>query len=168
MRNLIPGVWMLSALLSACGLPSAPTPPPVAVTPPPTMMSLEAEPGSGDGRIVDRSRASGGQTLHLGPGERRRWTFGVRAGEGRYALSVTYSNGKEGENERLTFSVDGAIVSSFQDRDSGDATEGWNLFVTDPVGTFALQDGAHTLVIDVAGGDGCVEIDRVTLDPVSQ
>jgi len=112
---------------------------------------------------VPRSRASGGQTVHLGPGERRRWTFAVSAAEARYALSVTYANGKEGDNEHLTVTVDGATVSSFRNRDSGDSTEGWNVFVTDPAGTSTLRSGSHSLVLEVSGGDGCVEIDLVTL-----
>jgi hypothetical protein len=81
----------------------------------------------------------------------------------QYALSVTYSNGKEGENERLTVTVDGATVSSFQNRDSGDSIEGWNVFVTDPAGTATLGAGNHTLVLEVSEGDGCVEIDVMTL-----
>jgi dihydropyrimidinase len=63
------------------------------------------------------------------------------------------------------FTVDGTPVSSFQNRDSGDSTEGWNLFVTDPAGTTTLGPGSHTLTLDVNGGDGCVEIDVVTLRP---
>ena len=93
------------------------------------------------------------------------WTFAVSPEEARYALSVTYSNGKEGENEVITVTVDGAPVSSFQNRDSGDATEGWNLFVTDPAGTSALGSGRHTIVLESSGGDGCVEIDFVTVSP---
>jgi hypothetical protein len=58
---------------------------------------------------------------------------------------VTYSNGREGENEVIHVSVDGAPVISFQDHDSGDRTEGWNIFVT----------------------DGCVESDVVTLSPTA-
>jgi hypothetical protein len=84
-------------------------------------------------------------------------------GEGPYALAVTYSNGKEGPNEVLGIILDGTPVSSFQDRDSGDSTEGWNLFVTDPAGASTLGSGIHTLVLEVDGGDGCVEIDRMTL-----
>ena len=49
--------------------------------------------------------------------------------------------------------------------DSGDSVEGWNLFVTDPAGTSTLGPGNHTLTLDVTGGDGCVEIDVVTLKP---
>jgi hypothetical protein len=128
-------------------------------------VSLEGEAGTGDGLIVQRSRASGGQTVHLGPGERRLWTFDVRAAPARYALSVTYANGKEGPNEVISVTVDGTAVRSFQNRDSGDSIEGWNLFVTDPAGVSTLGPGSHTIALEVSGGDGCVEVDVVTVSP---
>ena len=158
--------WMLLFLFAACGGHALPTQPSAVVAPSPKVVSLEGEPGSGDGRVVQRSRASGGQTLHLGPGERRWWTFAVDAERTPYTVSVTYSNGKEGENELITVTVDETTVSSFLDRDTGDSTEGWNVFVTDPVGTFTLGSGSHTIVVEVSGGDGCVEIDVVTLSPL--
>jgi hypothetical protein len=163
--------WILLPLLAACGsrvLPTQPSVaavPPVMVVPSATAVSLEGEAGTGDGQIVQRSRASGGQTVHLGPGERRLWTFDVRAAQARYALSVTYANGKEGPNEVISVSVDGTSVRSFQNRDSGDSIEGWNLFVTDPAGASTLGPGSHTLSLGVSGGDGCVEVDFVTLSP---
>lgn len=158
--------WMLVPLLAACSRQPLPTQPSVAAAPPPvTRIALEAEAGSGDGQIMLRSRASGGQTVHLAPGERRVWTFDVRAVQAPYALSVTYSNGKEGPNEVITVSVDGTPVRSFENRDSGDSIEGWNLFVTDPAGRSTVGPGSHTLALEVHGGDGCVEIDFVTLSP---
>lgn len=157
--------WILVPLLAACSAQPIPTQPSVAVVPSATVVSLEAEAGSGDGQVIQRSRASGGQTVHVGPGEHRLWTFDVRAVQVQYALSVTYSNGKEGPNEVISVSVDGRPVSSFQNRDSGDSTEGWNVFVTDPAGTSTLGPGSHILTLEVHGGDGCVEIDVVTLRP---
>ena len=158
-------VWTLAPLLVACSGHPIPTQPSVAVVLSATVVSLEAEDGTGDGQVVQRSRASGGQTVHVGPGEHRLWTFDVRAARAPYALSVTYSNGKEGPNEVIGVTVDGMPVSSFQNRDSGDSTEGWNVFVTDPAGTSTLGPGSHTLMLEVTGGDGCVEIDFVTLRP---
>jgi len=79
---------------------------------------------------------------------------------------MVYSNGKEGENEVLSVVVDGQPVSSFQNRDSGDAIEGWNEFVTDPAGTITLAPGSHTVRLEVSGGDGCVEIDVAVLSPL--
>lgn len=157
--------WILLLSLAACSGPALPTQPSAAVAVPARVVSLEAEVGTGDGQIKERSRASGGLTIHLAPGERRVLTFAVSAPRAEYALSVTYSNGQEGENEVLTVTVDGALVSSFQNRDSGDATEGWNIFVTDPAGTSDLRSGSHVLVLESRGGDGCVEIDFVTLSP---
>jgi hypothetical protein len=155
--------WILLLSLASCSRDALPTQPSAAVA---RVVSLEAEAGSGDGRLVQRSRASGGQTIHLAPGERRVWTVAVNPAM-EYALSVTYSNGKEGENEVIHVSVDGAPVISFQDHDSGDSTEGWNIFVTDPAGASALRSGIHTLVLESSGGDGCVEIDVVTLSPTA-
>lgn len=132
----------------------------------PTRVFLEGEAGSGDGEILQRSRASGGQTVHLAPGEQRRWSFTVAAAaQLRYELSVTYSNGKGGENEVITVNVDGTDVSVFLNRDSDDGADPWNVFATDPAGASMLPSGSHTLMLGVSGGDGCVEIDSVTLTP---
>lgn len=128
-------------------------------------MSLEGEAGNGDGQIVQRSRASGGQTVHLAPGERRLWAFAVTAAQQPYELSISYSNGKGWENEMITVSVDGTVTRTFRNRDSEDGPEPWNVFVTDPAGTSTLLSGSHTVTLSVSGGDGCVEIDRVILTP---
>jgi len=63
-------------------------------------------------------------------------------------------------------SLDGKMVSSFHNRDSGDSIDGWDEFVTDPAGTTTLGPGSHTLRLEVSGGDGCVEIDVATLSPL--
>jgi len=157
--------WIFMPLLVACSAQPFPTQPSPSVAPSVTVVSLEAEDGSGDGLVIQRSRASGGQTVHLAPGERRLWTFDVRAARADYLLSVTYANGKEGPNEVLSVTVDGTVVRSFENRDSGDSIEGWNLFVTDPAGRSTLGRGSHTLTLEVNGGDGCVEVDFVTLSP---
>ena len=155
---------LLMPTLAGCSAASLPTQPSPTVTPSVGVMSLEAEAGQGEGQVRSRSRASGGLTVHLAPGEYRVWTFDVRA-EVRFAVSVAYSNGKEGENEMLSVAVDGRPVVSFQNRDSGNAVDGWNEFVTDPAGTVTLGPGRHTLRLESSGGDGCVEIDVTTLSP---
>jgi len=155
---------LLMPTLAGCSAASLPTQPSPTVTPSVGVMSLEAEAGQGEGQVRSRSRASGGLTVHLAPGEYRVWTFDVRV-EARFALSVAYSNGKEGENETLTVAVDGRTVVSFQNRDSGDAVDGWNESVTDPAGAVTLGPGRHTLRLESSGGDGCVEIDVATLSP---
>lgn len=161
-------VTLLAASLAACSDHPLPTQPTAMALPPATALTipLEAEAGSGDGQTRERSRASGGRTVHLGPGERRLWTFALKAAPTAYAVSVTYSNGREGENEVIRVTVDGAVVGTFRNRDSGDAIEGWNLFVTDAAGMSTLDPTSHTVTLEVQGGDGCVEIDRVTLSPV--
>jgi len=156
----------VAPLFAACGgRQLLPTQPSIAAAPLATVVALEGEAGSGDGQVRARSRASGGQTVHLGPGERRLWSFAVIPVQAEYSVAVTYSNGKEGANERIHVAVNGRPIASFLDRDSGDSVEGWNLFVTDPAGTSMLGPGNHTLTLDVTGGDGCVEIDVVTLRP---
>lgn len=157
-------VCVIVPLFAACSEPVLPTQPSVAL-PTPSVIAMEGEAGSGEGVVRQRSRASEGQTVHLAPGERRSWTFQVRATQTQYALAITYSNGQEGPNEIIHVAVDGIAVASFQNRDSGDAVEGWNLFVTDPAGTSTLAPGVHTLTLETTGGDGCVEIDFVTVSP---
>ena len=164
MRHL--AACLLLPLLAACSTAPFPTQPSPAGVQSIGVMSLEAEAGQGDGQVRQRSRASGGLTVHLGPGEHRVWTFDVRAAQ-VLALSIAYSNGKEGENEVLSVTVDGRMVSSFQNRDSGDSVAGWDEFVTDPAGTTTLGPGSHTLRLEVSGGDGCVEIDVATLTSAS-
>ena len=149
---------------STDALPMGPTPP---ASPQPAVMSLEGEPGSGDGFVLQRSRATGGQTLHLAPGERRRWTFTTGAAEARYAIAVQYSNSRWGDREVLTFEVDRTRLGSFQVRDTGEETEGWNTFAVEAAGSVTLRSGSHVLTIESSGGDGCVEIDVVTVSPQS-
>ena len=156
--------WLLAPTLAACSAAPLPTQPSSHIAAP-SVMRLEAEAGHSEGVVRSRSRASAGLTLHLAPGESVLWTFDVRGAEVRYAVSIAYSNGKEGENEVLSVAIDGRALSSFQNRDSGDAVEGWNEFVTDPVGTVVLGPGKHTLRLESSGGDGCVEIDVATLSP---
>ncbi len=152
-------------------IPTAPTETPltvVAVPIPPaaSRLTFEAESGSGDGDVRQRSQASGGRTVHLGPGERRSWPFSVDSVTAQYALAVRYSNGRYGPTEVITLIVDGHQTGSFQDRNTGEDTpEGWNAFVDDDAGLSMLPAGSHTVTLAVTGGDGCVEIDVVTLSP---
>jgi hypothetical protein len=165
MRSII-GTLLAVGCASCANMPS-PTQPTAIGVAPASAISFEAEDGAGDGDLKQRSRASGGRTIHLAPGQRRLWTFNFGASPTSFALSVTYSNGKEGDNEVLSVFVDGALITSFQDRDSGDAVEGWNTFITDAAGSSLLGGKSHTLVIESRGGDGCVEIDLVTLKPAA-
>ena len=139
-------------LLAGCGGTASPTQPSSPPPAPPQLVSLEAEAGAGNGHLVERTRASGGYTVHLAPGERRQWTLSARPGA--YALSVTYSNDNIGETELVRVAVDGTPLGSFLARDTGDDGEGWEVFVTDRAGVKVLEAGMHTLSIDVTGGDG--------------
>src|SRR5437660_10798521 len=108
---------MLVPLFAACSSHQPlPTQPSIAAAPLAIVVALEGEAGSGDGQVRERSRASGGQTVHLGPGERRLWSFIVRPVQAEYSLAVTYSNGKEGPNEMIHVAVDDRPVASFQNR----------------------------------------------------
>jgi len=155
----------LAVALTACSTSSSPAAPSAVVASGPELVHLEAERGSGSPDIRNRLRASGGMTVHLAPGERLSWVFDVRGSQFPYALAVTYANGQEGANETLHVSLDGVRTRTFVDRDSGDAVEGWETFVTDPAGSAPLEPGPHTVAVESEGGDGCVEIDFIRLAP---
>ena len=163
MRSVLAGLVVTMALSTGCAHSSSPTTPSALVIVTTRQSAIEAEWGSGEGHVRQRSRASGGLTLHLAPGERHQWMFGGNLEPGRYAVAVTYANGQEGPNELMTLSIDGVAVRSWMNRDSGDAIEGWNLFITDSGGVATLGFGTHVLALESSGGDGCVEIDRLTL-----
>jgi len=157
----------IAVTLTACSSPSSPTAPMPVVAPGPELVHLEAETGSGRLDVRKRSRASGGMTVHLAPGERLSWAFSTRGSQTPYDLAVTYANGREGANETLHVLLDGLRVRTFVDRDSGDAVEGWETFVTDPAGSASLEPGSHTVAIESEGGDGCVEIDFIRVVPIN-
>ena len=157
----------IAVTLTGCSRASSPPAPTVVVASGSEMVHLEAEGGSGTLDIRKRLRASGGLTVHLAPGERVSWVFDVRGSQFPYGLAVTYANGQEGANETLHIALDGVRIRTFVDRDSGDAVEGWETFVTDPAGSASLEPGPHTVAIESEGGDGCVEIDFIRLAPIN-
>ncbi len=172
MRGEQPGAHALVAIsiamtLTACSRASFPAAPTAVVAPGPEMVHLEAELGSSPLDIRKRLRASGGMTVPLAPGERLSGLFDVRGSQTPYGVAVTYANGQEGANETLHVSLDGVRIRTFVDRDSGDAVEGWETFVTDPAGSASLEPGRHTIAIESEGGDGCVEIDFIRLVPIN-
>jgi hypothetical protein len=128
-------------------------------------LSLEAEAGVGQGDRKERPSASGGVTIHLAPGERREWTFTLLDPSSEYAVFVRYSNDEIGDSETIRATVDGLAIGSFHAQDTGDNGAGWNAFVSDRVGAAGLSPGSHTLVVASSGGDGCIEVDLVTLVP---
>jgi len=158
---------LLPVLSMGCGLPASPTAPTAPTVTPPSRAEpivLEAEAGSGEGDLMHRSRASGALTIHLAPGQRRRWTF-TAAHPSRYAVLVTYANDNPGESEVLQVEVDGESIGSLRAQDTGDDGEGWNVFVADLAGEPMLGTGIHTVTVESTGGDGCIEIDLITLRP---
>lgn len=168
MRLTALSACLLPVLAMGCGRATTSTAPsPVAVSPVATI-ALEAEAGSGDGDLMHRSRASGALTIHLAPGQRRLWTFKVAAHQSNYAVVVTYSNDNPGETEMLRVEVDGETIGTVQAHDTGDDGEGWNVFVADLAGVLRLGPGAHIVTVQSTGGDGCIEIDMVTLRPDDQ
>lgn len=157
----------IAVTLTACSRASSPTAPTAVVASGSEMVHLEAETGSGTLDIRKRLHASGGMTVHLAPGESLSWVFDVRGSQTPYGVAVTYANGQEGANETLHVSLDGVRIRTFVDRDSGDAVEGWETFVTDPAGSAPLEPGSHTVAIESEGGDGCVEIDFIRVVPIN-
>ena len=63
----------------------------------------------------------------------------------------------------ISLSVDGQVVGMKEASDTGEGEDGWNVFVTDLAGELKLSRGSHTVVISSSGGDGCIEIDAVTI-----
>lgn len=145
-------------------VPSTPT----TLPPLPTAaarIDLEAESGSGQGVISQRSEASGGRTVWFHDGESRFLSFALADG-GRYVVRVRYSNDNAGPLETIAVQVDGESAGEFSAEDTGDFGIGWNIFRWGGLsGSIELSPGTHEVKISVLGGDGSgVEIDLVSLE----
>jgi hypothetical protein len=158
---------LLACVASGCAQPISPTAPSPQPAPGAQLIALEAEAGTGDGDLHYRSHASGTMTIHLAPGQRRLWTFLSGPPSATYTVLVIYSNDNPGESEMLRVDVDGRTIGTFRAQDTGDDGAGWEIFVTDVAGTSTLVGGPHTISVESSGGDGCIEIDKVTLQPGS-
>jgi hypothetical protein len=165
MRLTALSVCLLPFAAIACGSPASATSPSPLATTLVQSFALEAEAGSGDGDLMQRSHASGALTIHLAPGQRRQWTFEISSPPSQYNVFVTYSNDNPGETEVLKVAVDGESIGTIRTQDTGDDGEGWNIFVADLAGAAMLRPGTHTVTVESAGGDGCIEIDMVTIRP---
>ena len=110
-----------------------------------------------------RTSASGGLTIHLAPGQRREWTFSVPGPAADYRVMVSYANDETGDAETLTIGIDGLAIGALRAQDTGDDGAGWNVFVSDRAGEVRLAPGGHLLAVESSGGDGCIEIDAVSL-----
>jgi hypothetical protein len=168
MRVTTLSACLLPILAVGCGQSPSPTAPSSVAISLPETIALEAEAGSGDGDHFHRSRASGALTVHLAPGQRRQWTFKVAVEPSTYAILVTYSNDNPGDPEVLRVEVDGDEIGTVRAQDTGDDGEGWNVFVADAAGALVLRPGTHTVTVQSTGGDGCIEIDMITLRPGAQ
>ncbi|MFL7870049.1 MAG: glucoamylase family protein [Anaerolineales bacterium] len=125
----------------------------------------EAENGTGDGQIKQRSNAWEKETVLLNDGETRQIrvvpTDGVNA-----LLSIRYSNDNYGPLETLTLNFDDLLIGSFIATDTGNYGNGWNIFtMSDPFMIDRVTEGEHEISVEVAGGDGYgVEIDAIKFD----
>ncbi len=168
MRVTLRGVCLVTILAAGCARPASPTAPtPASGLSQVHEITLEAEAGTGDGDLHHRAHASGTMTIHLAPGQRRLWTVTAAPGAASYAMFVTYSNDNPGESELLRVEVDGRLVGTFRAQDTGDDGAGWEIFVDDLAGSSALPGVAHAISVESSSGDGCIEIDKVTLKPMS-
>jgi hypothetical protein len=160
-------VLVLLWCTQACGgsLPAQPSAVPISTTA--LNLTLEAEGGTGQGDRMTRTSASGGLTIHLSPGQRREWAITLPATPADYAVVVRYGNDETAGSETLTAMVDGAMLGSFHARDTGDNGVGWETFVTDRAGVARALAGRHVLTLESSGGDGCIEIDLITLQPTT-
>ena len=84
-----------------------------------------------------------------------------------YRVMVSYANDETSEGETLTIAIDGVPIGAFHAQDTGDDGAGWNVFVTDRAAGVRLTPGAHLLAVESSGGDGCIEIDAVSLVPAA-
>ena len=114
---------------------------------------------------MQRTSASGGLTIHLAPGQRRGWTFSVPSPGADYRVMVRYANDETGDGETLTIAIDGLAIGVLRAQDTGDDGAGWNVFVSDRAGGVRLAPGAHLIAVESSGGDGCIEVDAVSLVP---
>lgn len=131
----------------------------------PEEILLQAESGTGNGEVMERSAALNQQAVSLQTNESRTLSFPF-AGEGRYGLAVRYSNDNFGPSEVVSIAIDGVPIGSFVALDTGDFGDGWNNFLwNESVGFVNLTPGLHTITIVILGGDGFgVEIDAVRLE----
>ena len=125
----------------------------------------EAEAGTGAGTLMARSAASGQRSVWLHAGEARDVPFSADA-NGRYVLSVRYSNDNYGPLESVDVRVDGAPVGRFSAQDTGDWGFGWNNFLwSASLGPVTLTAGAHRATTTLSGGDGYgVEVDAIRIE----
>ncbi|QKS28197.1 MAG: hypothetical protein HT579_04150 [Candidatus Accumulibacter similis] len=129
---------------------------------PTEVVTIEGESGS-RGYVMVRSAASGTRTLRLAAGQSMNRDFRVSGG-GRFVLTIRYSNDNFGPSEVLKVKLDGRPIGSFTATDTGDYGHGWNQFATSPqLGPIDINDGSHTLTIDVVGGSNGIEIDFIQM-----
>jgi hypothetical protein len=131
----------------------------------PEEILLQAESGTGNGQVMQRSEALNQRTVLLQTNESRSLSFPF-ASEARYRLDVRYSNDNFGPSEIVSIAIDGVQIGSFVALDTGDSGNGWNNFLwSGSVGSVNLTPGLHTITIVISGGDGFgVEIDAVKLE----
>lgn len=136
---------------------------PMLQSEPTDQIILEGEAGSGPGKIMPRSRASGQRTVLLYAGQSREIVFETDTST-LYEVSLLYSNNHDDRYppDTVYVSIDGQSVGNLQAEDTYD----WNTFASsDPIGTIHLEAGNHTAVFSVSGGDSFgVEVDAIVLD----
>ncbi|MBI2837269.1 MAG: hypothetical protein HYX75_03080 [Acidobacteria bacterium] len=118
-------------------------------------MTVEAERGSGQGKIMWRSKASGKKTVLLNASEVRTMSFTLSS-SGGFLFSIRYSNDNDNSApcETVSIRVDGSPLGSFVAADTGDGGVGWNTFRTaGNIGSRSLAAGKHRIRISTSGGD---------------
>jgi hypothetical protein len=143
------------------------TPTPTHTPVPPAEITREAEWGTGDGVIMQRSNASQLATRWLHVGEAVTLTTTLPA-SAAYSITVRYSNDSyTAPLEEVDVYVDGGAIGSFMAEDTGDWGYGWNIFLWSTVigsQPVQLSAGSHTITLRVRSGDSYgIEIDCVLL-----
>ncbi len=118
-------------------------------------MTVEAERGSGHGKIMWRSKASGKKTVLLHANQVRAMKFTLSsAGEFLFAIRYSNDNDNSAPSETVFISIDGSPLGSFVAEDTGDGGAGWNTFRTaGNIGSRSLAAGKHRIRISASGGD---------------
>ncbi|XP_064618218.1 uncharacterized protein LOC135482256 [Liolophura sinensis] len=114
--------------------------------------------------LRNRADASGGQTVHLTPGEEVTLTFCLRRTSYVSISNGVYSN--DGRSDKVVIRLDHTDVGSFSSKQHSHFGDYWGVMVSSgSIGKpFSVPSGEHSLVLKVESADEYgIEIDKVDL-----
>lgn len=135
---------------------------------PPVALAFEAETVGSFKDEPFRKEAFGGRTVHLKADERIVFPVSLEQGDD-YILYIRHSNdnlNSPKKTEILEVTVNGEKRGLYLTEDTGDGSQGWNIFKEPPFGDVLLKKGTNEIELVVTGGDGYgIEIDAIILAP---